>query len=204
MTIDTFFDKIFYINMKKDVERNDYMIDQFRKFGITNYERFEAVECDEIPEEHLWRNFNKKDEKYIKGSVGCRDSHIGILKLAKQRQYKFVMILEDDVVILTNLDNILKNNTFKIGMSDMLYFGGLTERQYRGQVVGGYAYAVRNTLFDDIIHMAIPSGMEIDNFYAKIIQHMSYNHNITGRYNALMLQPANSIVVNYEFKSNIR
>jgi glycosyl transferase family 25 len=202
--INTLFDKIFYINLNKDVERNDYMINQFKEFGITNYERFEAIECTEVPDKSLWRNFNKQDEKYVKGSVGCRESHVGILKLAKERDYKFVMILEDDVKILTNLNGILKENNFQIGMSDMIYFGGLLERHFRGQVVGAYAYAVRNTLFEDVIHMAIPSGMEIDNFYAKIIQHMSYNNNTTGRYNAFMLRPANTIIVNQTFNSNIR
>lgn len=202
--INSLFDKIFYINLKRDVERNDYMINQFKQFGITNYERFEAVECTEVPDKSLWRNFNKQDDKYVKGSVGCRLSHLGVLKLAKQRNYKFVMILEDDVMILTDLSGILKENNFQIGMSDMLYFGGLVERQYRGQVVGAYAYAVRNTLFEDILNMAIPSGMEIDNFYAKIIQHMSNNNNTTGRYNAFMLRPANTIIVNPTFNSNIR
>jgi hypothetical protein len=80
----------------------------------------------------------------------------------------------------------------------------LLEPEYRGQVVGGYAYAVKNTLFDDVLNLAIPSGMEIDNFYAKIIQHMTYIKNKSGRYNALMLQPENSIIVDVKFKSNIR
>jgi len=202
--INTFFDKIFYINLKKDVERNDYMINQFKEFGITNYERFEAIECNEIPDQVLWRNFNKQDEKYVKGSIGCRDSHLGVLKLTKERNYKFVMILEDDIKILRNLSNVLKANEFQISMSDMLYFGGLLESEFRGQVVGAYAYAVKNTLFDDILNLAIPSGMEIDNFYAKIIQHMTYIKNSSGRYNALMLQPENSIIVDVKFKSNIR
>lgn len=202
--INSFFDKIFYINLKRDVERNDYMINQFKEFGITNYERFEAVECTEVPDKSLWRNFNKQDDKYVKGSVGCRHSHLGVLNLAKQRNYKFVMILEDDVKILTDLSGILRENNFQIGMSDMLYFGGLVERHQRGQVVGAYAYAVRDTLFEDILNMAIPSGMEIDNFYAKIIQHMSNNNNQTGRYNAFMLRPANTIIVNPIFNSNIR
>lgn len=202
--INSFFDKIFYINLKRDVERNDYMVNQFKEFGITNYERFEAIECTQVPDKHIWRNFNKQDDKYIKGSVGCRLSHVGVLKLAKERDYKFVMILEDDVKILTDLTNILKENNLQLGMADMLYFGGAVEPRYRGQVVGAYAYAVRNTLFEDILNMAVPSGMEIDNFYAKVIQHMSYNNNQTGRYNALMLRPANTIIVNPTFNSNIR
>jgi glycosyl transferase family 25 len=202
--INTFFDKIFYINLKKDVDRNNYMINQFKEFGITNYERFEAIEYNEIPDKTLWRNFTKQDEKYVKGSIGCRDSHLGILKLAKERDYKFVMILEDDIKILTNLSDLLEANSFQIYMSDMLYFGGLVEPQFRGQVVGAYAYAIRNTLFDDILNLAIPSGMEIDTFYAKIIQHMTHIKNKSGRYNALMLQPENSIIVDIKFKSNIR
>ena len=32
--INSFFDKIFYINLKRDVERNDYMINQFKEFGL--------------------------------------------------------------------------------------------------------------------------------------------------------------------------
>jgi D-glycero-alpha-D-manno-heptose-7-phosphate kinase len=59
------------------------------------------------------------------------------------------------------------------------------------------------TIIDDIINMAIPSGMEMDNFYAKIIQHMSYNHNHNGKYNIFGLTPFNTIVQNKDFESNI-
>jgi glycosyl transferase family 25 len=202
--IDTFFDKIFYINLKRERSRDIYMINQFKKLGITNYERFEAIECKEIPDKVLWRNFNKRDEKYIKGSIGCRDSHLGIIKLAKERKYKLILILEDDVTILQDLSEIIKMSESAANRSDMFYFGGLIESHFRGQIVGAYAYAVRSTIFDDILNMAIPSGMEIDNFYAKILQHMSYNSNESGRYDILLLEPFNSIIVNEMFKSNIR
>lgn len=87
----------------------------------------------------------------------------------------------------------------------MFYFGGFVEEDVRGQIVGAYAYAVTEKLFDDIINMTIPSGMEIDNFYAKIIQHMGYNFNPRRRYNISLLEPYNSsIVVDKNFKSNIR
>lgn len=202
--IDTFFDKIFYINLKRDVDRNDHMIDQFKEFGITNYERFEAIECTEVPDKSLWRNFLEEDEKYVKGSIGCRDSHLGIFKIAKERDYKKILILEDDIVMLQDPNEIMKINERNISLSDMFYFGGYIEEDHRGQIVGAYAYAVTEKLFDDIIHMAIPSGMEIDNFYAKVIQHMSYNYNPRYRYNVAMLQPQDSIVVDENFKSNIR
>lgn len=201
--INTLFDKIFYINLEKDVDKNQHMIRQFEYFGITNFERFEGIVCDMVPEKDLWRSFIKKSEIYVKGSIGCRESHLGVIKLAKERGYERIAILEDDVVILEDLNKILETNLDLIAIADMFYFGGLIEPYLRGQVVGAYAYAVRSTIFDDIINMAIPSGMEIDNFYAKIIQHMSYNYNERGRYNVLLLQPFNSIIVNDTFKSNI-
>ena len=86
----------------------------------------------------------------------------------------------------------------------MLYFGGLIEPHYRNQIVCTHAYAVKYTLFDDIINMAEPSGMEIDNFYAKILQHMSYNYNQSGKYNIRIILPFNLIAQNKDFNSNIQ
>src|ERR1043165_3424989 len=86
----------------------------------------------------------------------------------------------------------------------MLYFGGLVEPVFRNQVVCAHAYALNSKLFDDIIAMAEPSGMEIDNFYAKIIQHMSYNYNPTGKYNIQLMSPFNTIVQDKSVGSNIQ
>jgi hypothetical protein len=52
--------------------------------------------------------------------------------------------------------------------------------------------------------MSDASGMEMDNFYAKIIQHMSYNHNQSGKYNIRVVLPFNQIVQNKGFNSNIQ
>lgn len=202
--INTFFDKIFYINLAKDVDRNESIIAQFNEFGITNYERVEAIQVVEQQELSTYRNFINKDERYILNSIGCRLSHLKAIKLAKEIGYKRVLILEDDVVMLQNPNDILQMNRMTIDIADMFYFGGLQEPHYRGQVVGAYAYCITNKVFDDILEMAIPSGMEIDNFYAKILQHMSYNYNPRGQYNIMLLHPFNTIVVNSNFKSNIR
>lgn len=201
--IDNYFDKIFYINLKKDVERNNSVINQFKEFNITNYERFEAIECAEIPERTLWRNFLEEDEKYVKGSIGCRESNLAIIRLAKDRGYKRILILEDDILIVQDPSEIMKINEGNIGIADMFYFGGSIESNLRGQVVESFAYAVKEVLYDDILNMAVPSGMEIDNFYAKIIQHMTYIKNRSGRYNVALLHPFNSITINENFKSNI-
>jgi len=201
--IDDYFDKIFYINLKRDVDRNKNILSQFKEFNITNYERFEAIECTEVPDRALWRNFLEEDEKYVKGSIGCRESNLAIIRLAKERNYKRILILEDDIFIVQDPSEIMKINKRNIDLADMFYFGGSVESNFGGQVVESFAYAVKEVLFNDILNMAIPSGMEIDNFYAKIIQQMTYIGNYRGRYNVALLRPFNSIAVDENFKSNI-
>ena len=202
--IDNYFDKIFYINLKRDVERNENVLSQFKEFNITNYERFEAIECNEIPDRSLWRNFLEEEDKYVKGSIGCRESNLAIIKLAKERKYKRILVLEDDIMMIQDPSEIMKMNEINIDIADMFYFGGGVESNFRGQIVESFAYAVKDVLFDDILNMAVPSGMEIDNFYAKIIQQMTYIGNYRGRYNVALLEPFNSITTNKKFKSNIR
>jgi hypothetical protein len=179
------------------------MLSQFEEFKISNFERYEAIVYDEVPDKYLWRNFIKTDDKYIKGQLGCRESMLNIIKLSKERGYKKILILEDDAYILNDPSEVMRMNKSNILMADMFYFGGLVEPQYRSQIVCAHACGIKDVLFDDIINMAAASGMEMDNFYAKIIQHMSYNYNSSGKYNVLGLNPFNTIVQNKTFASNI-
>ena len=86
----------------------------------------------------------------------------------------------------------------------MLYFGGTVEEHFNGQIVGGYAYGLNRKLIEETYYMLPTSGMEVDNFYAKILYHMSYNYNLTGKYLIKKLEPFNTIKVNFDYKSNIR
>jgi GR25 family glycosyltransferase involved in LPS biosynthesis len=202
--IDAYFDKIFYINMAKDLDRNLHMIEQFKKFGIANYERVEGVEIAEVPWISQWRNFIKKDEKYIKGQLGCRAAHLECIEIARNRRYSRVLILEDDAVFTSDPHQLITQNHEILNDWDVLYFGGLIEPFFRNQIVCLHAYAVKSTVFEDIIHMSEASGMEMDNFYAKVIQHMSYNNNQSGKYNIRVILPFNQIVQNKSFNSNIQ
>lgn len=203
LNINTYFDRIFYINLEKDQDRNQYMLDQFNELDITNFERVEGVIYDTIPDPIFWRNFIKTDEQYLLGSLGCRDSHLKAINLAKERKYSRILVLEDDIFFTVRPNELLRLNNWNISW-DMLYFGGLVEPMFRNQIVGAYAYGVDSKLYDDILSMCILSGMEVDNFYAKIIQHMSYNYNPSGKYNISRIVPFNTVQVDYNFKSNIR
>jgi len=204
LSLDAYFDKVFYINLEKDVARNENMIKQFYKLSISNFERIDAIELKELPGLEKYRNFIKKDKRYVIGQLSARASHLKCIRIASERNYKRILILEDDVEFLMHPNELLEQNRAILNDWDMLYFGGLIEPHFRNQVVGGYAYGVASKLFDDIINMAEASGMEIDNFYAKILQHMSYNYNASGRYNIRLTFPFNLIFPSQSFKSNIQ
>ena len=202
--LDLYFDKIFYINLAKDVARNESLLRQFHHYAITNYERIEAIVLTDIPNHEQYRNFNKFDRKHILGSLSCRASHIHTVKIAKERNYSKILILEDDILFLTDPNQLLIQNMTTLPEWDMLYFGGDIESHFRNQIVRTHAYAIKSSLFDNVISMAATSGMEIDNFYAKVLQHMSYNYNRSGKYDISIIQPFNQITTDIYFRSNIQ
>lgn len=82
-----YIDKIIYINLDKRTDRREQMERQLDAFGLS-YERFPAIH-------HSF------------GIVGCSQSHQAVYRLAKERGYKNIWILEDDfefVVSRTTLE----------------------------------------------------------------------------------------------------
>ena len=80
-------DHIFYINLDRRTDRRAEMEAQLEEYGLP-YERFSGVETPG------------------QGIVGCGLSHTAVLKLAKERGYKNVLILEDDFDFLVTKDEL--------------------------------------------------------------------------------------------------
>jgi hypothetical protein len=95
-------DKIFYINLDKRSDRRCEIEEELNTMEL-NYERFPAV-------------YNEK------GIVGCGYSHLSVLKLAREKCYKNILIFEDDFKFLTSksefetyLERLFKSfNTFDV------------------------------------------------------------------------------------------
>ena len=191
--------------MKKDVERNENMKKLCKRLGF-NATRIEGVEVDYRDyDKSTYRNFLDKSEKYLNGQLGCREAHLNAVKDAKTNNHNRVLIFEDDVWCdeRLNFETYLKLNYYAIEIGDINFLGGLVEPGYRNQIVCAHAYTLNKNTYDDIINMGVASGMEIDNFYAKIIQHMSVNK-YGGKYIVNKIYPFNTFKQNRLFKSNIR
>ena len=73
-------DGIFYINLDRRTDRRGEIEAELSKLGLS-YERFAGI-------------------PHRQGIVGCGQSHLAVLKLAKERGYKNVLIFEDDFMLL--------------------------------------------------------------------------------------------------------
>ena len=72
-------DKIFYINLDKRMDRRDQIEHELKEYNLyDNAERFQAIHTPD------------------QGILGCTMSHLAVIKLAKERNYNQVLILEDD------------------------------------------------------------------------------------------------------------
>jgi len=76
-------DKIIYINLDKRIDRRTDIEKELNDFGL-EYERFQAIETPGF------------------GILGCGQSHLAVLKLAKERGYKNILIFEDDFTFLVS------------------------------------------------------------------------------------------------------
>jgi len=138
-------DHIFYINLEERVDRKELIEIELNNFDL-KYERFSAI----------------KDEM---GIYGCGLSHLSVLKLAKEREYKNVLIFEDDFTFLvskeefeTFLDQffnhiekfdvcMLAYNTQKEEATNHSFVKKIIESQ------SASAYLVNHHYYDKLIHL---------------------------------------------------
>lgn len=77
-----FFDKIIYINLARRPDRRASFENEMKHLGITNYERFEAIDAGPG-----W------------GNHGCCASHRAVMDLIVKRGYRHCFVFEDDSVV---------------------------------------------------------------------------------------------------------
>lgn len=88
-------DRVFYINLDRRKDRNVHCLKQLFSIGtpVNKIERFSAIE-------------------HPQGHIGCFESHLACLKMAMEKQYENIMIVEDDI----NFTDVqfMKNNLNKV------------------------------------------------------------------------------------------
>jgi glycosyl transferase family 25 len=170
--LNEYFDKIYYINLKRRKDRNEECIEELKKYNI-HAERFEAVDGDLLIDNN-W--------KHSMGALGCLNSHLNLIIKAKENNYKNVLILEDDVLFNINMEENFKKYYKQLPDNwDILYLSG-NHNQHGGYTlemisenVGRchltyttHSFVVRDSMYDTIINRLSNSKNPVDVEYAAI------------------------------------
>ena len=140
-------DRIFVINLDKRDDRLKEFEEEYHNYDLdkTKYERFPAIYRPDIP------------------AVGCTLSHAEVLKIAKSRGYKNVIIFEDDFMFTVDKDYFygkLKeffdmNINFGVLMLEYCTFDKININElvsYTTTASGAAGYIVNHTMYDDLIN----------------------------------------------------
>jgi len=112
--INSYFDKIYCINLDRRPDKWAISEAEFRKHGLA-VERFPGVDGQMLNAKTIVDGGNR----------GCSLSHVGVLRDIIARGYERVLVLEDDVEFIPNVQEYFDNNVRHIPAQwDMLYLGG--------------------------------------------------------------------------------
>jgi len=158
VSLSDYFDNIYCINLDERVDRWEQSLSELKGLDLTQVMRFPAV-------------------KHVDGAVGCRDSHVSVIKHAKQNNYKKILVLEDDFKVLPDSRDHISDALSELDTIDweIFYFGATiapgatvtpvtTHVAHTNFAYTTHAYALNSCVFDHILH-AIQKYKVIDVFY---------------------------------------
>ena len=83
----------YYINLESRTDRKEHVEKELQKLGINNINRFNAIKMEN-------------------GALGCSMSHLKCLQLAKEKDYEYIFICEDDILFLNPELFLMQLNKF--------------------------------------------------------------------------------------------
>jgi GR25 family glycosyltransferase involved in LPS biosynthesis len=196
-------DKIYVINMEKDLKRKENTIKTFQKYNIYNLSKNNNVEIRKAED---WTN--KSPPKSFRGptnggAYGCCISHLKCIDDAIEQKYDTVLIMEDDLMFHNNFIeewnsisvpndwNILYLSATQIKWNNIILHPN--KKYYKAnKSLGGTAYIVKKNLYQYIKKIFFQERKPIDELLI-IVQ----NH-----FKCLVLYP--NLCINYMNESNIR
>jgi GR25 family glycosyltransferase involved in LPS biosynthesis len=195
--------KTFFINLDERTDRLNNCLDEINSIKLCNFERFSGIKPNReelknflidlnnnkeninynfpkfINPEKVWK---KNNIEYLRGIIGCKMSHLEILRKALNYKEQYIMILEDDIVFENNTLIYLElalNNLKKLDW-DILYLTTNiiniedairvdTNLLYLKKSLTTTAQIFKKDKIMEIINIIQNSDAEIDNTYNDLL-----------------------------------
>lgn len=156
-----FFEGVYYINLAQRKDRRELFERRSAKLGITAT-RFEAIVPDP---EYVQMLYDGQEDTTRAQKIGCTLSHQGIIRLAREKGLKNVLIFEDDCLFLEGFNEKLSLSVRELeGFEWDLFYGGgepnnymheVSENLYTMKNSGGmyatHCYAVHERFYDTFL-----------------------------------------------------
>ena len=208
--INSYFDNIYCLNLERNRDKWQKVSLQFKKFDI-NVEQFFGIDGNNISDEEFEAFKTKKvthDESSRLGlienkyALACLLSHTEIIKDAKSKGYKKILIFEDDVIFSENFNqrvSEIKKLNWKLlylGSSQFNWTGVkvINNHYHCSTTLGTFAWAIDHSIYDDLINIFETKKKSIDNLLSDF---QSNNKN-----NSIVIYP--NIVISDVSSSEIR
>lgn len=161
---DYFFKDSYVINTAKREDRRQSFESMLLRANIGVVKRFEAI-------------VDIKDSAY-----GCAQSHLAIIRIAKERGLENILIFEDDAQFVESFSKQIEPALTELAQLDwnFFYLGGrmispakrISSNLARvGMVYTTHAYAVNHTMYDEILKYNHSRDTAIDVYYANLTCH---------------------------------
>jgi glycosyl transferase family 25 len=174
----------YVINLKKDIERRNYMVTLLKPYTFLDIEFIDAVNGKELSENEIREFFDEQlaykryGRKLNRGEIGCTLSHYKCYQKLLDSSKDFALILEDDISIIGDLHLIevfhKYMNTHKpcvcflsgdywwtkqMGINDNYKICNIYD------AVGGYAYIINRAAAKLLMYINKRPGCLADSWY---------------------------------------
>lgn len=138
ITLNKYFDNIYVINLKKDINKRNRIKNIFKNY---DFEFFEAI-CG-IEEPHLsnYNNNNYNKTLRLPGAYGYSLTMIKIFEDALEKKYKKILVCDDDIILHNDFEKLFDKNIREIPFDwKVLFFGMMGPREFKNTFLENYDY----------------------------------------------------------------
>ena len=186
-----YYDMVYIINLKKNKTNKLKSLIQLKNNNFKNYKLVDACDGKNKYYSKLYQSVTKNMTEeditfnFQKGALGCLLSHIECINDAKKNNYKTILILEDDFIIIDNYNEEITSLFNNIDNKwDMIYLGKKqigeidnNDNYYvyspNNKTYGTHALLIKNTLFDSILNITNkivnPIDISLQKIYSNFI-----------------------------------
>lgn len=171
--IKDYFDKIFCINLDRRKDRWEETVTELKVWGqFDGVNRISAVDGNKI---------KNNSSPINNGELGLLETHLKLIRNAKEKKYKNILLIEDDIEFTEEINNLEQYFNQLPENWDMLWFGGNHNKHVGNQInlindkiikcnntYATHCIAINNSVYDLLINILSKKQKPVDVYYSDI------------------------------------